>query len=348
MIGRSKISQEVWDNLFKQLMQQEAAQKDVTAHMDYAEVRELLLDLSKSSFTELSEEAKELALLRVEVLVTEFLLLAEEKLEDTSVFATPSFQSILHKVQCAHAKVGNEEVKERLIEALLERAQEKEWSTRQDLLDDVLMVLPKLPTSAVNALTLLYVLTRLHSTALLTFSDFEVFSKKVEALYEASNISSLSIRYLEYLKTLYSLENSKHFPPLEEAFRTHFSGLFTKSFTQEHFEKNVGAPCADFSYILMPAKQDGTYEFTTINKTCLEADLESLDDAKIKEKILDLYDQSVFSVQEVAQSLCKSSATIAELLSAWQQRDIGLMYKDLSPVGFMIASTQYAKIMEDL
>lgn len=123
----------------------------------YEEARQIAVDVFKCNALELAGIAKETARLRAEHITERFLKdLAEKNPSALESASDPDFQHCIFDAQRAYARSGDEGLEDVLVDLLGNRASVPERNFKQVVLNEAIAVLPKLTTSQINIITLLF------------------------------------------------------------------------------------------------------------------------------------------------------------------------------------------------
>ena len=115
----------------------------------YKDAKEIALDVFNSNFIRLKSEAAQIAAERAEE-ITEKNEKSPESLEE---FKNPAMQDALFQTQKEYAKSGDEELGNLLVDILVDRAKTQERNMLQLVLDESLLVAPKLTVEHFDLLT---------------------------------------------------------------------------------------------------------------------------------------------------------------------------------------------------
>ncbi|MEO0685750.1 MAG: LPO_1073/Vpar_1526 family protein, partial [Cyanobacteria bacterium J06649_11] len=131
---------------------------DVTiAGLNYADVRNVALDVFKANFYELAGVAKEIARTRAEEITEEFLSkLQQENPDGFKKSKDPDFQYALFTVQKEYARNGDKELGDLLVDLLVDRSKQEQRDILQIVLNESLTTAPKLTDSQLAALAIIF------------------------------------------------------------------------------------------------------------------------------------------------------------------------------------------------
>lgn len=141
---------------------------NVSTGLSYTDVRDVAMDVFRQNFVELREEAAKLAVERAEALVDTFLQGAkEQEIPLNEVGRDPDFQIAMFAAQREYARTGDGDLEKVLIELLKERAKAAKRNLVQIVFNECIAVAPKLTSSQLDALALIFLLARTknHSVA---------------------------------------------------------------------------------------------------------------------------------------------------------------------------------------
>jgi hypothetical protein len=133
-----------------------------TIGISFEDARQIALGVFKANFYDLSEKAAKIALQRAEEMTDEFLNKfhvqmpnQEHKLQE------PSIQYSMFKALRNYAKTGDTDLKEQLLELLLQRIDSDERSLKQIVLDRAIEILPYATSEQIKLLTFVFIVENL-------------------------------------------------------------------------------------------------------------------------------------------------------------------------------------------
>ena len=128
---------------------------NLTCGITYAEARQIALDVFHANCQKLMSEAVKTSEIRVNEIVDEFIKrLFEEQPELSYRLQDPSIQYSTFSVIKNYVKTGDVDLKERLLQLLIQRMGAKDRSLEQIVLDEAIEILPKFTQDIINILTL--------------------------------------------------------------------------------------------------------------------------------------------------------------------------------------------------
>ncbi|MBF0707713.1 hypothetical protein IQ283_14040 [Alkalihalobacillus hwajinpoensis] len=119
------------------------------------EARNIAIDVFKSNFLDLSQQAADLATTRAERLVNDYLeKLSKQYPDGIEKMKNPDMQYALFEAQKEYARTGNDNLEEMLVNILVERTKENDMTLKKIVLDESLKILPKLTQLQIDILSL--------------------------------------------------------------------------------------------------------------------------------------------------------------------------------------------------
>jgi len=202
----------------------------------YNDVKEICHDVVRQELSIITKKAAET--FHHEILNFENQFIERlEKLENPQVagkIATPKLQFFLHDTIKEYAKTDDTNIKEELVDLLIDRLNVEEHTTEQHLIDECIKVIPNLSinqTYFLGALTLRKVICQ----GICYLVD--TYLEKCAFLYKYMDITSnLDIQYLILEKCCTDLGWGKQYNPILDGMRTSYDLLFRHSITKEAYD----------------------------------------------------------------------------------------------------------------
>lgn len=131
----------------------------VNCGLRYEDVKEICLDLFKSNFITLKQEAYEMVEQRINTFINEYIeRLKSEKIDNLSELRNPDMQYMLYECQKSYARYGDEDLLHKLLFLMVERIKANEKNMIQLNLNEAASVIPKMTSKQINLITLLYII----------------------------------------------------------------------------------------------------------------------------------------------------------------------------------------------
>jgi len=168
------------------------AGRDIHVGLTVSEGRQIALDVFKANALELAGLAKDLFEARGTEFIERYLQELQRRRPDAiKSLAQPDMQYALFSAQREAAKSGDEDLYELLTDMLVDRAAEENRSLKRIVLDEALVVAPKLTVHETSLLSISFLLTKSssHSTSLETLRTYiqETLIPFVEDLPDSSS-----------------------------------------------------------------------------------------------------------------------------------------------------------------
>lgn len=258
--------------------------------ISYSDARDIALDVYRSNFIQLSNDAAELARNRAVELTDCFL----QKLKETNEAAIeemkqPAMQAALYEAQKQYAKSGDHELEYMLVDILVQRASTSERSTKQIVLDEALEVVSKLTNQQLNILSLNFSLTRLFRNNINNLESLINYIRTEVLIFVDKNVDYHQswFEHLAYSGCVTLLDASSY-KSIPELMLNQYPAMFQNGFEKEEFEGFIGKPMSDFNQLLMVCFHTiNLYQFNLINDRLLaeqakEIGIENEDIQKLK------------------------------------------------------------------
>lgn len=306
------------------------------------QVKEVALEVFKANFAELSVASNNIALQRAEELTNEFLdMVFQKNSKLIEKFTEPGFQYSFINAQIQYAKTGEKITKEILIEALNKRIETPEQTLKQKIYDETIVNISKITPEQMNFLALWYVVLCKkeavgNKEALKTFID-----NKILKFYSNDYNNSQFFQYLYYTGCAKVLSEGGTFKPIEELFKNHYSGIFSKGFTEDEFKSKVDTDIEKYNKVLINCLNDSTkLQFDALNENDLRGRIKEFNITENVDKIIRLEQEKQMDVSEVRKELIKICPEIESLLTLWKDsREVKSL--ELTPIGMTIAILNY-------
>lgn len=182
----------------------QAGQIHIHQGMNYEEVRTLCLDLVRQELALYEQQANKEAMCRFNLLLDKFLdLFSRIDQAKRQRLQEPAIQNAINETFKEYIKSGQEELGDELIDLMIERIEVEEHTTRQYIIDEVRLILPKLSLPAVSLLSLLSFSHLIIPRQTDIFKDMLYkLSPLLESIREIHNID---VAYLEQVRCGQSL-----------------------------------------------------------------------------------------------------------------------------------------------
>jgi hypothetical protein len=195
--------------------------------LSYSEVRSVVLDVFHSNFLQLAGEVKEVARQRAEEITDKFLeKLQKENSSGLSQASTPDFQYGLFSVQRDFARTADANLGDLLVDLLVDRTKHPQRDMVQIVLNECLIVAPKLTSGQLSALAIVFFFKYCSTSGILTFEQLSAqLNQFTRPFIDTLPRGSASYQHLEFAGcgTVQVTSSS-----LEDILWTRYQGLFDK------------------------------------------------------------------------------------------------------------------------
>ncbi|MBY4675907.1 LPO_1073/Vpar_1526 family protein [Marinobacterium arenosum] len=311
--------------------------------ISYSDAKEIALDVYKSNFLQLSQDAAAIAIGRAEELTDSFLSkLKEENEEAISQMNQPGMQAALYEAQKQYAKTGDKDLENLLVDILVERASTPERNIHQIVLDEALQVSAKLTTEQMNTLTINFLITQTTKQGLLEPDDLVKYLEQVILPFTKDIKNSDSCyQHLAYTGCI-GLMDTSFYKPLEQILLDQYTAFLCKGFTLQEFEDIFEDTDPALDLIMKCFIFEDKYQFRAIDSIAFKKMMEGKNiDPKSEKKLLKLYESSKMESEEAKKYILSKSEKLEHLFKEW--KDTNLSKFRLTTVGIAIAQANFRK-----
>lgn len=308
--------------------------------VDYGEARQIAHDVFEANFYKLAGEAREAAKARAEELVDDFL----ERLALTSpntldVASDPDMQYAIYAAQKQYARTGDKQLSDILVDILVRRANEKDRSMRQVVLNESIDVAPKLVDYQFDILSIIMFYKYMRRTS--AFNGFEEFLQY---------LTEMTLPFMDGLKRAVGDSPYSHMEyagcgsmqniggvPLEQILRANYPGMFYSGFTREQLT-NMGEEIMQWAAeMLVPCIHDpAKYQFNVLHDSEFEMLAERKGyGEKVKGSFRSLQNGNMLAHTDIKEIMTSALPWMDELFNIWGKSQISRF--TLTTVGIAIA-----------
>jgi len=308
----------------------------------YSDAKEIALDVFKTNFIHLKNEAAQIAAERAEE-ITENILskLNEKNPEILQEFQQPAMQDALFTAQKEFAKSGDKDLGDLLVDIIVDRAGVSKRNMLQIVLDESLLIAPKLTLEQLDTLTINFLLIKTRRMIIRNFNDFKDYlSRFIFPFTDNLTSEHEHYNYLEYLRCGHI--RAGNYGQLENNMRKTYKGFFSKGFTQDE----LNAEFEDSSIIktiLIPCFHDVTkLQIGVFDDETLLQKIEQLGlSDENKNKLISLFEKTTMSGSEIKELLSNFDPRMKKVFETWENS----MFKnfELSHVGIAIGHANYRR-----
>ena len=294
------------------------AGRDLNVGLSYSEVKEIALDVYRANFYQLSGLARQEAAARAEEITEAFLdKLQSENQAGFNQANDPGFQHALYTAQKEHARSGDRDLSELLVDLLVDRTRYQSRDFIQIVLDESLNTAPKLTNSQLASLAAVFFLRFTRNNGLGTHESFgQDLDRYLAPLVASITKSIASFQHLEFsgCGAIAVTQIS-----LEQMFAKKYQGLFVKGFDFSLIEEQ-GVKLGNDPRMFIPCLNDPSkLQVKALNQEGLESYLKQLEvSAEDVAAISNLFDLSVMSHDEVREKIVSIRSYMAKVFDFWQ------------------------------
>jgi len=310
--------------------------QDITYQgITYQDVKNIATDVFKSNYLELSAKASDTARQRAEELVDDFLTKVKER-NPTSLnsMEEPGMQYAVFTAQKEYAKTGDKDLSDMLVDILVDRAAQQERNLKQIVLDESLSIVPKLTSSQLDTLTIIFILKYSSSFQVGSISSLKKYLE--EYILPFTSILSKEQSLYQHLEFAGCGSISLSSINIEEVLLQNYKGIFCTGFTKEEFE-TAGIAFEKFPTIIIPCLHDNTkFQLAVIDEEVLteRANALGIEETEIN-KLKPLMNNYQMTAGEAKEIIKQQGEFMNTLFNIWDTSPIKNM--TLTSVGIAIA-----------
>ena len=311
----------------------------------YSEIKEIVKDLFEQNFYKLSSSAKNIAEARVnELMEGYFKKLSNEDTVDLNIISDPRFQCSLYEAQKEYAKSGDTNLKEELINILLEKTKSNNPKKKDIILDEIINILPKISEKDKDFLTLKFIFGYKFFD-LLNLKNFNNHINESMIFFHEkfkSKEFKENLEYLEYNRCILTMEGVKEWNNLEHIFSKTYTGFFSLGFSKEEFEENIKENIDNYKNIVMPSlKYNNKFQFRFLRSTDLEDFLLKNNMIEKKERLINLFSKTISPELEIKSNLENINIKMKDFIEYWDNKNTSFKFYRLTPLGKIISILNY-------
>jgi len=322
------------------------AGRDILVHqgMTYQDVRQVAHDLFESNFYRLAAVAREEAAQRAEYITERFLeKLDKEHPEGLQQANDPGFQHALFTVQKEHAKAGDEDLGDLLVDLLVDRSKQVQRGLLQLVLDESLQTAPKLTEGQLSVLAVTFLLRYTKNSSVLNHTTLgEYLDRHVLPFAGKLAVSEASFTHLEFTgcgSTTVLVDYH-----IEEALLGNYTALFFKGLT--HLEaSSLNLSGGLDSRVFMPCMNDPTkLQVRVLSVDGLDSVLGAQGVSKEDiDKVRPLYESNLLTPSEVKEKVLEIRPAMASIFEQWSSS--GMKSLSLTSVGRAIGHANVKRLV---
>lgn len=309
--------------------------------MTYSDTKQMLLDLMSEEEKKYKGIALQVMNERLKDFSNEFLekLYAKEGDLGLEKLGIPAMQHSVYNAQKGYCLDENGDLKSIYVDMLLSRMETNEKNILQISMDEAIKTVECLTNEQMDILTMIFLI--FYSTdSIGNLIELKEHIDLICSFYHNDiNIENTCV-CLKVYKSCLSLEEAKHYIPIEEIYKTKFSGLFFKGFDLEELT-NISGNDTNFykKIIIRDLRNPQKYQLSVMDIPTLKSQIIGTNMEKEELQLTQLFNSHIMTIDEVRNELINMNSDIENLLEQWKNSD--LKYMQLTPIGRIIAIANY-------
>ena len=244
--------------------------------------------------------------------------LKENQQESLAGFQDPGMLTAIYDAQKAFVRSGDEVLEAVLVDLLQERFNSEERDLKQIILDQALNVASMLTSQQMDILSLVFILTQTKRNGLATLEEFyQYLESDIAPLTSELTGSELCYQHLKFSGCC-SLYEASTIKPIEELIRSSYPAFFSKGFELSDISLEEARVEKVKPLFLQCFHYPNLLQFNALNADELKTKCTGVglneDEIRI---VVQLFDSTTMSTQEIKQHLSDKFDYMEELLSKW-------------------------------
>lgn len=318
---------------------------NITIGISASESRQIAIDVFNANFYEFSEKAAKKALERAEEITDDFIEKfytktphLEPKLQE------PSVQSTMYNAQKEFAKTGDTNLKEQLIDLLIQRIDSEERSLKQIVLDEAISIIPKLTQDQINILSLVFSAVYCNHQDIVNLpSLINHINNRLIKFYPIGKTSYSFFTHLQFTGCCTMLSGGSSYKPFDEIFKRKYKGFFIKGFTDKELNDEFGEDKDKIKPLLIRCIQNPiAFQFNPLNDEVFKSQIKRDNLGNIGNRAMSFQNKYLMTNQEINNFLDSKNSNFKSFIADWKEND----FKTIRPtsVGFAIGILNYNRI----
>lgn len=314
---------------------------NLTIGISAQDARAIALDVAKVTFYELSGQARETMSSRVEEITdTVISRLQQEYPEGLAKAVEPDFQYALLSVQKQYGRTGDEDLGSLLVDLLIDRSKQDSRNLKQIVLNESLEVAPKLTTSQISALSIIFLFGHVQYNKISSHQSlWDFFDTHVKPSQQHISKNRSDFQHLQFAGCG-SIQMGDQ--QLAAIIRDSYSGLFMKGLTADEVMTIEIPPHLRNVFLLNCVNDPSKLQINALN-------LETLDFLMEKhglvgsqnQNIKTLFESNKLPVEEVLRKCVENCPYLEDLNEYWKDSEMNSFM--LTSVGIAIGHANIKK-----
>ncbi len=326
---------------------------NITIGASYTEIKQIAQDIFNTNFLILRGEAKSIAENRANEIVDDFLSKYHDKIASTSnetdmldAAKDPDFQYALFATQRDYARSGKKELKEMLVDILMQRAECKDNELRKIVLNEAIEVAPKVTQRQLNIISLSFLLMHSINHGVINIETFNNYFKE-QILPFCGDLTEHNSDY-QHISYARCGTTSQFGTSLFDAVKRQYCGVLTTGFDEPAIAQlNLNTEQRNKS-IITCLRNSSKLQVNAINLDRLDKLAHEINLSTDQLNALKgLLENNVINQESFNSELLSLSPNFGILIDAWQKTPLKSL--QLTSVGIALAQANIKKtINKDL
>ena len=309
--------------------------------LTYSDAKEIALDVFKSNFIQLKSEAAKIAAERAEEITESILSKLSDKAPETlKEFEQPAMQDALYTAQKEFAKSGDKDLGDLLVDIVVDRAKVTKRNMLQIVLDESLLIAPKLTVEQLDTLTLSFLLTRTKMLNIQNYASFVQYLKnQVFPFVDNVRTEHEHFNYLEYLRCGHV--RMGNYGELENNFRRDYKGIFSRGFSREELVTEFGENSPLLAMTTKSFLDEGKIQLLNVDSNIISEVVLKMIKFDQKPKLDEFIERTSMVAEEIKEHLKSVDPKMQKIFEIWKDSEFNQF--ELSQVGIAIAHANYRR-----
>lgn len=311
--------------------------------ISYSDAKEIALDVFKTNFIHLKNEAAQIAAERAEEITENILKTLNDKHpESLKEFEKPAMQDALFTAQKEYAKSGDKDLGDLLADIIVDRANVSKRNMLQIVLDESLTIASKLTVEQLDSLTLNFLLIRTRRMVIRNYIEFQNYlNTNIFPFVDNLIVDKEHYNYLEYLRCGHI--RAGNYGQFENNLRKTYKGFFSKGFTIDEFDNKFEVNKLNIQDLIIPCFHDntklqiGVFDDETLDQRMSERGFEETQKINLKA----FFEETTLTPNEIKDKLINFSPKMQKIFDVWTNSYFNQF--ELSHVGIAIAHANYRR-----
>lgn len=315
----------------------------VTNGLSYSDVKEVALDVFRSNFFQLAGIARDTATQRAEQITEAFLRRLEaEHPQGFSQANEPGFQHALYTVQREHARTGDPQLGDLLVDLLVDRSKHEQRDILQIVLDESLATAPKLTEGQLAALSLTFLFKYTQNYGVGDHASLgEYLDKHAKPFVANVSRNAAAFQHLEFTGCG-SVGLGQ--VTLETILGTVYQGQFLKGFDESDISERQVSVGLDTRLFMKCLNDPAKIQVRANSHELLDKAMEQIAvPADDRPRIKGLFDHNKMSDEELRGMTIEIRPYMAELFDAWANSPLKQL--TLTSVGIAIGHANVKRLV---